>query len=168
MPSTLDLLTALIDVSTSRSEEREVLDILRSAPAAELERLAARHRVVELEAQLELLEQIAALEEILGDDKVLTKLISSELAEVAKKAAEQGKYALAFEPDEAEGSTIGGVIAANASGPRRVKDGAARDSLIGVRFVDGSGAVIANRPDEPMCTLSTVSVSTSASHIGFQ
>lgn len=65
------------------------------------------------------------------------------LAELnATLAAERQR--LAFEPDEADGSTIGGVVAANASGPRRVKDGAARDSLIGVRFVDGHGEVVRN------------------------
>lgn len=72
------------------------------------------------------------------------------LAEVeAILAAERQR--LAFEPPDLRAllgrdgtSTVGGVVSANASGPRRVQSGAARDAALGVRFVDGSGTVVKN------------------------
>ena len=72
------------------------------------------------------------------------------LAEVEAALAAEGQR-LPFEPMDYRGllgtkgePTIGGVVAANASGPRRIQAGAARDFLIGVRFVDGTGAVVKN------------------------
>ena len=40
--------------------------------------------------------------------------------------------------------TIGGAASANASGPRRVRVGACRDHMLGIRFVDGRGRVLKN------------------------
>lgn len=65
------------------------------------------------------------------------------LSEVTAALAAEGQM-LAFEPDPRPGSTIGGVVAANASGPRRVQVGGCRDALIGVEFVDGQGQIIRN------------------------
>ncbi len=72
------------------------------------------------------------------------------LAEVEQALAKEGQR-LAFEPMDHRGllgsagtPTIGGVVAGNVSGPRRIQLGACRDFLLGVRFVDGSGRVVKN------------------------
>jgi glycolate oxidase FAD binding subunit len=72
------------------------------------------------------------------------------LAEVDRVLAGE-RQRLAFEVPDLRGllghegmSTIGGVVAANASGPRRVQVGACRDATLGVRFVDGAGTVVRN------------------------
>src|SRR5262249_42144898 len=57
------------------------------------------------------------------------------------------KQELAFEPmdyaivlgSDAGSASIGGVLAANLSGPRRIKAGAARDHFLGVNAVSGRG-----------------------------
>ncbi|MFF5323981.1 DNA topoisomerase (ATP-hydrolyzing) subunit A [Janibacter hoylei] len=77
------------DAAIARTRLQEVFDLSEVQATfildLQLRRLTKFSRIELEKEQSELLEQIAALEEILGDDKVLTKLISSELAEVAKK-----------------------------------------------------------------------------------
>ncbi len=72
------------------------------------------------------------------------------LAEVEAALATEGQR-LAFEPMDHRRllgttgePTIGAVAAMNNAGPRRIQAGAARDYMLGVRFVDGQGAVIKN------------------------
>jgi glycolate oxidase FAD binding subunit len=48
---------------------------------------------------------------------------------------------LPIEAAEAWGATLGGVLAANASGPRRRMLGAPRDRVLGARFVTGDGVL---------------------------
>lgn len=64
------------------------------------------------------------------------------LAQVEALLAEQGQQ-LAFEPPHwGESATIGGTIGTNASGPRRLRAGAARDYILGVQAINGRGEVI--------------------------
>ena len=64
----------------------------------------------------------------------------------ARAVLAEKKQRLPFDPPDLTGlygsrgpATIGGVVAAGLSGPARISVGAARDYLIGVHFVDGSG-----------------------------
>ena len=88
----------------------------------------------------------------LYEPEALTLVVKAgtPLAEVSGLLAEH-KQRLPFEPPDfrallgSEGSpTIGGMVASNASGSRRIAAGACRDAMIGVRFVDGNGRVLKN------------------------
>jgi glycolate oxidase FAD binding subunit len=80
---------------------------------------------------------------------VLAARAGTPLAEIEKLLAENDQE-LGFEPmdygplfgREAGQGTLGGAIAANLSGPRRIKAGAARDHFLGVSAVTGRGDTI--------------------------
>lgn len=69
---------------------------------------------------------------------VLTARAATPLAEIEALLARQQQM-LAFEPLAPPGATIGGVIAAGVSGPRRVAAGGVRDHLLGFAAVSGRG-----------------------------
>jgi glycolate oxidase FAD binding subunit len=80
------------------------------------------------------------------EELVLSAKASTPLAEIEARVA-ASKQELAFEPMDygvvlgtpVGAASIGGVIAANLSGPRRIKAGAARDHFLGVNAVSGRG-----------------------------
>lgn len=80
------------------------------------------------------------------DELVLSAKAGTPLAEIETLLHENGQC-LQFEPmdygpllgGETGAGSIGGMLATNLSGPRRLKSGAARDHILGVRVVSGRG-----------------------------
>jgi glycolate oxidase FAD binding subunit len=72
-------------------------------------------------------------------DLVVVAEAGVPLAALQRQLAAHGQM-LALDPPE-EGATLGGVVAANASGPRRLRYGTVRDLLIGVTVVLADGTV---------------------------
>ncbi len=81
----------------------------------------------------------------------MTARASTPMAEI-EAALRQNNQQMAFEPQnmgglygggniEEAGGTIGGVIACNLAGPRRIQAGAARDHFLGFNAVSGRGEV---------------------------
>ncbi|MET0322996.1 MAG: glycolate oxidase subunit GlcE [Duganella sp.] len=73
---------------------------------------------------------------------VITARCGTPLADIEAQLAVHGQM-LAFEPPRfGEGSTIGGVVAAALSGPRRASAGAVRDFVLGAVLMDGRGEAL--------------------------
>ena len=98
---------------------------------------------------------------------VLTARAATPMAEIGALLAEQ-RQMLAFEPPDWSGlldaapgrQTLGGVIASNLAGPRRVRAGAARDHFLGFAAVNGwgdawkaGGTVVKNVTGYDLCKL---------------
>src|SRR5829696_1179306 len=76
------------------------------------------------------------IEHVPGDQIVRTQA-GLRLQELQENLAGSDQM-LGLDPPE-EGATIGGVVAANASGPRRLRYGTVRDLIIGIKVVLADG-----------------------------
>src|SRR6266699_3782388 len=97
------------------------------------------------------LSRLSGIRDYDPSELVLTAGAATPLAEVERALGEAGQM-LAFEPpdwrgflgvpdEESTGPPLGGVLACNLSGPRRIKAGAARDHFLGFRGVSGRGEI---------------------------
>ncbi len=99
------------------------------------------------------------------EELVLTAAVGTPLAEIEAVLAGKNQE-LAFEPADfarllgntEANSTIGGIMAANISGPRRLKAGAARDHFLGLKAISGraeefksGGRVVKNVTGYDLC-----------------
>jgi glycolate oxidase FAD binding subunit len=81
-------------------------------------------------------------------EMIISAGAGTPLAEIEATVAAKGQHLIAEPPDfgpilgNTAPQTLGGVVAANLSGPRRVAWGATRDHVIGVRAVNGMGEAI--------------------------
>src|SRR5947199_2623818 len=101
------------------------------------------------------------------EELVLSAQAGTPLAEIAALVESKGQQ-LAFEPMDygpilgqpADAGSLGGALAANLSGPRRIKTGAARDHFLGFSAVSGraetfksGGRVVKNVTGYDLCKL---------------
>ncbi len=94
------------------------------------------------------LSRLSGIRDYQPSELVLTAGAATPLAEI-EEALAQNRQMLAFEPPDWRpllGSletqpTLGGALACNLSGPRRIKAGAARDHFLGFRAVSGRGEI---------------------------
>jgi glycolate oxidase FAD binding subunit len=94
------------------------------------------------------LSALSGIRDYAPSELVLTAGAATPLAEVERALDEAGQL-LAFEPPDWRGllgaedvePTLGGVLACNLSGSRRIKAGAARDHFLGFRAVSGRGEI---------------------------
>ena len=74
-------------------------------------------------------------------DLTVTVEAGVTVAQLQAALGAKGQW-LSLDPPDPDRATLGGVVAANASGPRRHLYGTARDLLIGVTVVTGEGEVV--------------------------
>ena len=74
-------------------------------------------------------------------DLTATVQAGMKFAAFQSAVADKGQW-FSLDPADAERATLGGIIAANASGPRRHLYGTARDLVIGMALVTGEGRIV--------------------------
>jgi len=94
--------------------------------------------------RVDVLLELGALDRIVDHeaaDMTVTVQAGCSLVRLDETLAAAGQW-LPLDPPASERTTVGGLIAANLSGPLRASRGTVRDWLIGLRTVDATGALV--------------------------
>ena len=147
-----------MDAAVATLEIRDVADAVeairaanaRNAPLA-ISGAGSKRRLGRYAPQAQVLstKALAGVSLYEPEELVLRAGAGAPLREIKELLDAHGQQ-LAFEPMDyaplfggaTHSATIGGVIAVNASGPRRIKAGAARDHLLGFQCVTGRGDIV--------------------------
>jgi glycolate oxidase FAD binding subunit len=87
------------------------------------------------------LSRLRAIVEHEPGDLTVTAQAGAVMGDLQASLGARGQW-LSLDPPDVDRATLGGVLAANASGPRRHLYGTARDLLIGVTAVTADGSVV--------------------------
>ena len=169
VPTTLDELREAVGAALAADEP---LELVAGGTKRGLGRPLQLPRTLDLS-------RIVGIRDYEPSELVLTAGAATPLAEI-EAALASARQMLAFEPPDwagllaapasaAGGGTLGGALACNLSGPRRIKAGAARDHFLGFRGVSGraevfkaGGKVVKNVTGYDLCKLMTGSYGTLA------
>ncbi|EFO34558.1 glycolate oxidase, subunit GlcE [Roseibium sp. TrichSKD4] len=131
----------ICDVVKWAAAEEQPLEVIGSGSKRSLGRPVQAAHVLDLS-------DYSGVEVYEPAELVLTVKAGTPIKEIEKLVDDNGQE-LSFEPMDygpllgqaKEEGTIGGLIGANVSGPRRIKAGAARDHILGLEAVSGRGEI---------------------------
>jgi len=129
---------ALAEIIAAAVAQEEPLEIIAGGSKRGLGRPLQTPHVLDVTS-------LSGIRDYAPEELVLTAGAATPMGEIESTLAAKGQM-LAFEPPGWRGllagagaPTLGGVIACNLAGPRRIKMGAARDHFLGFRAVSGRG-----------------------------
>lgn len=77
-----------------------------------------------------------------GENLTITLEAGMRLSEIQERLSREGSgYFIPLDPPFTEGATLGGILATNSSGPKRLLYGTARDFVLGMKVIQADGKI---------------------------
>jgi glycolate oxidase FAD binding subunit len=130
-------------VSDTQQHVIELLqETVRTSPRLRPSGAHTKHTAIEGATALDLT-KLRGVRDYQPSEFIIEAYAGTPVREIAALLSEHGQY-LPFDPLLIEsGATIGGTVAANASGPERYRYGGVRDFIVGCHYIDGAGDLLA-------------------------